>query len=163
VLSQENDAGARRAAGDDRGDSSGQVEVPGQGSPSAARLLEMTARDTDQWRSDARAEAAQTVAAAQEEAEALVRSARQEAAGLVEAARLEAARTLDEARATALGVQAESEQLRTRAEAEVSRLQQVAADHSQHLRRHLNDVLGRLDAAPTEVQPDRDDDDSRSW
>jgi cell division septum initiation protein DivIVA len=154
VLSQENDAGARRAAGDDRGESSGQVVVPGQRSPSAARLLEMTARDTDQWRSDARAEAAQTVAAAREEADALVRSAQREAAGVVEAARLEAARTLDEARATARGVQAESEELRTRAEAEVARLQQVAADHSQHLRRHLNDVLGRLDSAPAEAKPD---------
>jgi cell division septum initiation protein DivIVA len=158
VLSQENDAGARSAAGDHRGDSSGQVVVPGQRSPSAARLLEMTARDTDQWRSDARAEAAQTVAAAREEADALVRSAQREAAGIMEAARLEAARTLDEARVTAHGVQAESEKLRTRAEAEVARLQQVAADHSQHLRRHLHDVLGRLDAAPGQAQLDRGDD-----
>lgn len=157
MLSQENDAGARSSAGDHRGDSTGQVVVPGQRSPSAARLLEMTARDTDQWRSDARAEAAQTVAAAQEEADALVRSAQREAAGMVEAARLEAARTLDEARATAQGVQAESERLRTRAETEVARLQQVAADHSQHLRRHLNDVLGQLDPAPTEAQLDSDD------
>ncbi|MGF9753816.1 hypothetical protein AAII07_01340 [Microvirga sp. 0TCS3.31] len=157
MLSQENDAGARSAAGDHRDDSSAQVVAPGQASPSAARLLEMTARDTDQWRSDARAEAAETVAAAQEEADALVRSAQREAAGLVEAARLEAARTLDEARTTARGVLAESEELRTRAETEVARLQQVAADHSQHLRRHLNDVLGRLDPAPTEVQRDSDD------
>jgi cell division septum initiation protein DivIVA len=157
VLSQENDAGARSAAGDHRGDSSGQIAVPGQRSPSAARLLEMTARDTDQWRSDARAEAAETVAAAQQEAEALVRSAQREAAGMVEAARLEAARTLDEARATADGVQAESERLRTRAETEVARLEQVAADHAQHLRRHLNDVLGRLDSSPAEAQPGGDD------
>lgn len=157
MLSQENDAGARSAAGDDRGESAGQVVVPGQRSPSAARLLEMTARDTDQWRSDARAEAAQTVAAAQQEAEALVRSAQREAAGLVEAARVEAARTLDEARATAEGVQAESERRRTRAETEVARLEQVAADHAQHLRRHLNEVLGRLDSSPADAQPGRDD------
>jgi cell division septum initiation protein DivIVA len=135
VLSQENDAGARSAAGDHRGDSSGQIEVPGQRSPSAARLLEMTARDTDQWRSDARAEAAEIVAAARDEADALVRSAQREAADLVEAARLEAAR----------------------AETEVARLQQVAADHAQHLRHHLNDVLDRLDSAPTRSQLDRDD------
>ena len=157
MLSQENDAGARSAAGDHRGDSSGQIVVPGQRSPSAARLLEMTARDTDQWRSDARAEAAGTVAAAQQEADALVRSAQREAADMVEAARLEAARSLDEARATAQGVQAEAEQLRTRAEAEVARLQQVAADHTQHLRRHLNDVLAGLDSSPTQAQPGRDD------
>lgn len=157
MLSQENEAGARSAAGDDRGDSSEEVVVPGQRSPSAARLLEMTARDTDQWRSDARAEAAETVAAAQQEAEALVRSAQREAADMIEAARLEAARTLDEARATARGVQAESEQRRTRAETEVARLEQVAADHAQHLRRHLNDVLARLDSSPTEAPSDRDD------
>ena len=30
---------------------------------------------------------------------------------------------------------------------EVARLQQVAADHAQHLRQHLNDVLDRLDSA----------------
>ena len=54
VLSQENDAEARNAADDHRDDSTGQIVVPGQRSPSAARLLEMTARDTDQWRSDAR-------------------------------------------------------------------------------------------------------------
>ena len=131
--------------------------VPGQRSPSAARLLEMTARDTDQWRSDARAEAAEIVAAAQDEADALVRSAREEATSMVEAARREAARTVDEARATADGVQAESEKQRTRGETEVARLQQVAADHTQHLRRHLNDMLERLDSAPSQAQPGRGD------
>jgi len=157
VLSQEDTAGARRAADDHRDDSSGQVVVPGQRSPSAARLLEMTARDTDQWRSDARAEAARLVAAAQDEADALVRSAQGEATSLVEAARREAARMVDEARATADGVQAESEKQRTRGEREVARLQQVAADHTQHLRRHLNDMLDRLDSAPAQAQPDRSD------
>lgn len=157
MLSQEDAAGARRAADDHRDDSSGQVVVPGQRSPSAARLLEMTARDTDQWRSDARAEAAEIVAAAQAEADSLVRSARGEATSMVEAARREAARTVDEARATADGVQAESEKQRTRGETEVARLQQVAADHTQHLRRHLNDMLERLDSAPSQAQPGRGD------
>ncbi|MBD3924360.1 hypothetical protein IEZ26_07010 [Nocardioides cavernae] len=115
----------------------------------------MTARDTDQWRSDARAEAAKIVAAARDEADALVRSAQGEATGMVEAARLEAARTVDEARATADGVQAESEKQRTRGETEVARLQQVAADHAQHLRRHLSDMLDRLDSAPAQAQLDR--------
>jgi cell division septum initiation protein DivIVA len=132
--------------------------VPGQRSPSAARLLEMTARDTDQWRSDARAEAAEIVAAAREEAERLVRTAQREAGSMVDAARVEAERTVDEARATADGVQAESEKQRTRGETEVARLQQVAADHAQHLRRHLNDVLERLDSGPAGAQLGRGDD-----
>ncbi|WP_299931246.1 hypothetical protein [uncultured Nocardioides sp.] len=158
MLNQEDAADARRAADDDRDDSSGRVVVPGQRSPSAARLLEMTARDTDQWRSDARAEAAGIVAAAQAEADALVQSAQREATSMVAAARLEASRTVDEARATADGVQAESEEQRTRGEAEVARLQQVAADHAQHLRRHLNDMLDRLDPAPDPAQVDSSDD-----
>ena len=157
MLSQEDTADARSAAGDDRDDSSGQVVVPGQRSPSAARLLEMTARDTDQWRSDARAEAEEIVAAAREEAERLLRTAQREAGSMVDAARVEADRTVDEARATADGVQAESEKQRTQGETEVARLQQAAADHAQHLRRHLNDMLDRLDAAPAEAQRDRGD------
>jgi cell division septum initiation protein DivIVA len=157
VLSQEDTADTRSAA-DDRDDSSGQIVVPGQRSPSAARLLEMTARDTDQWRSDARAEAAEIVAAAREEAERLVRTAQREAGSMVDAARVEAERTVDEARATADGVQAESEKQRTRGETEVARLQQVAADHAQHLRRHLNDVLQRLDSGPAGAQLGRGDD-----
>jgi cell division septum initiation protein DivIVA len=157
VLSQEDTADTRSTA-DDRDDSSGQIVVPGQRSPSAARLLEMTARDTDQWRSDARAEAAEIVAAAREEAERLVRTAQREAGSMVDAARVEAERTVDEARATADGVQAESEKQRTRGETEVARLQQVAADHAQHLRRHLNDVLDRLDSGPAGAQLGRGDD-----
>jgi len=132
--------------------------VPEQRSPSAARLLEMTARDTDQWRSDARAEADAIVAAARDEADAMVSSARREAGGMVEAARLEAERTIDEARTTAEAVQAESERRRAREETEVARLEQVAAEHAQHLRRHLNDMLDRLDSAPARTQVDRGDD-----
>ena len=145
MLSQEDTAGARRAADDHRDDASGQVVVPGQRSPSAARLLEMTARDTDQWRSDARAEAAQIVAAAREEADALVGSAQREVERMIDAARREAARTVGEARATAEDVRTTTEEQRAHGETEVARLQQLAADHAQDLRRHLNDMLDRLD------------------
>lgn len=101
------------------------------GQRSAARLLEMTARETDQWRSDALAEATEIVAAAREEAGALVRAAQREADGMRESARVATAQ----------------------AETEVARIQQVAADHSQHLRRHLNDMLEQIDSRPVESQP----------
>jgi hypothetical protein len=111
----------------------------------------MTARDTDQWRSDARAEAAQIVAAAREEAGALVRSAQQEVESMVQAARREAARTVGEAKAAADDMRFKTEEQRTQGETEVARLQQLAADHAQHLRRHLNDMLDRVD--PGAAQP----------
>ena len=143
---QDQDADVRTAADDRRDDPARRPVVPGQRSPSAARLLEMTARDTDQWRSDARAEAAEIVASARHEAETLLRTAQREAASMVEAARVDAARTGEEAHAAADGVRAEAEKQRAEAEAEVARLQQVATDHTQHLRQHLNDMLGRLDS-----------------
>jgi cell division septum initiation protein DivIVA len=153
VKIQEFDEGARSEAGERQDHPTGQRDVPGPRSPSAARLLEMTARDTDQWRSDARAEAEAIVAAAREEADALVRSAQRQVDGMVEAARLEAARTVDEAQATADGVRTETEKQRAQGESEVARLQQVAADHSERLRRHLNDMLDRLDSAPEQPDP----------
>ena len=135
----------RNEAGDDRDDPTGRVEAPEPRSPSAARLLEMTARDTDPWRSDARAEAAQIVAAAQEEAGALVGSAQREVERMIDAARREAARTVGEAQAAAEDVRTKTEEQRTLGETEVARLQQLAADHAQHLRRHLDDMRDRLD------------------
>jgi cell division septum initiation protein DivIVA len=153
VLKQDEDGNVRSEAGDDRADPAGRVEVPEPRSPSAARLLEMTARDTDRWRSDARAEAAEIVVAAREEAGALVRSAQREVESMLEAARREAARTVGEAQATAEDVRTRLEEQRTQGETEVARLQHVAADHAQYLRRHLNDMLDRLDSAPAE--PDR--------
>ena len=144
MLSQDHDADVRREAGDPRDDAPGLV-VPEPRSPSAARLLEMTARETDQWRSDARAEAAEIVASAREEAEDLLRAAQQEAAELVEAARADAARSADKARAAADVVRAESEGKRVEAQAEVDRLQQVASDHETQLRQHLTEMLERLD------------------
>lgn len=158
MLSQDHDEGIRREAGNHRDDSTGQLEVPEPRSPSAARLLEMTARDTDRWRSDARAEAAQIVATAREEAGALVRSAQQEVESMVEAARLEAAQTVAEAQATADEVRAKTEEHRTQGEMEVARLQQVAADHAHHLRRHLNGVLDQLESAAAQSKLPRGDD-----
>lgn len=142
---QDHDTDVRSAAGDHQDDPAGRPVVPEQRSPSAARLLEMTARDTDQWLSDARAEAAEVVAKARQEAETLLRTAQREATNMVESARVEAARTDEEAQAAADGVRAESEKQRVEAEAEVARLQQVATDHAQHLRQHLNDMLERLE------------------
>ncbi|MFC7724277.1 hypothetical protein ACFQW6_04110 [Nocardioides sp. GCM10028917] len=145
MLEQDYDGSVQNEAGDDRDDPTGRVEVPEPRSPSAARLLEMTARDTDQWRSDARAEAAQIVAAAREEAGALVGSAQREVERMIDAARREAARTVGEAQATAEDVRTKTEEQRAHGETEVARLQQLAADHAQDLRRHLNDMLDRLD------------------
>ncbi len=145
MLSQDFDESSQSGAGEPQDSATGEVGVPGPRSPSAARLLELTARETDQWRADAKDEAAAIVAAAREEASELVRSAQRESERLVEDARMEAARTLDEARATADDERARTEEQRMRNAAEVARLQQVASEHSDHLRRHLNDVLGRLD------------------
>jgi hypothetical protein len=77
----------------------------------AARLLEITARETDQWRSDARAEATAIVATARDGAHALLQATRENAQTVIEAARLEAARTVEEGRPTA-------EEVRTRTENE---------------------------------------------
>lgn len=151
--SQEFDQGIRTDADVRRDQSGGELDVPQPRSPSAARLLEMTARDTDQWRSDALAEAAEIVAAAREEAGALVRTAQREADGIVEAARLAASRAVDEAQAQADEVRRQSQDQRQQAETEVARLQQLAADHSQQLRRHLDDVLERLDSGPAQPGP----------
>lgn len=145
MQSQDFDESTQSGAGQPHDSAAGQVGVPGPGSPSAARLLELTARETDQWRADAKEEAAAIVAAAHEEADELVRAAQRESERLLEDARLEAARTLDEARTTAEDERARTEAQRTQSAAEVERLQQVAAEHSDHLRQHLNDVLGRLD------------------
>lgn len=144
MLSQDHDVDARTAANDP--DDAPGLAVPEPRSPSAARLLEMTARETDQWRADAKAEAAEIVAVARQEAETLLRTAQREADGMVEAARVESVKTIADANSSADGVRAESEKQRSFAEAEVARLQQVADDHAQHLRQHLNEVLSRLDS-----------------
>lgn len=149
MLNQDHDQAVRSDADDRRlDDPIGRITVPEPRSPSAARLLEMTARDTDQWRTDARAEAAEIVAAAQREASAMVRSAQRAAESMVEAARTEAAQAVDDAHATAAGVRTEMSRQRAQEEAEVSRLQQLAADHAHHLRQHVSEILERLDSGP---------------
>lgn len=142
------DQGVRDDADEQQGSTTGHVEVPGPRSPSAARLLEITARETDQWRAEARAEADGIVAAAKEEAAALVRTAQRDADQVLEEARQTAARTVADAHADADAVRSGSEQQRAQAESEVARLRQVADEHSDHLRRHLHEVLERLDSGP---------------
>jgi cell division septum initiation protein DivIVA len=105
------------------------------GSQAAARLLEMTARETDQWRSEARSEATAIVAGAREEAERLVASARDEAA-----------QTTNEARVEAYRVREETTALRKRHEEEIARLEQVATEHRERLRHHLTEMLHRVDS-----------------
>ncbi|CAM3860562.1 hypothetical protein NOZE110980_18270 [Nocardioides zeicaulis] len=138
--------GVRAETDEQQGSTTDDVEVPGPRSPSAARLLEMTARETDRWRADARAEADGIVAAAKEEADALVRAAQREVDGILDEARQTAARTVADARANADSLHAESAQQRAEAESEVARLRQVADEHSDVLRRHLHEVLERLDS-----------------
>ncbi|GCD91485.1 hypothetical protein [Nocardioides sp. LS1] len=124
-------------------------DVP-DSSPAAARLLEMTARETDQWRSEARSEAATIVAGARDEAAELVRAAREEAEALVASARKEAAQTLRDARAEASRVQKETTASRERHEGVIADLQQAATEHREKLREHLTDMLDRVDSAPVD-------------
>jgi cell division septum initiation protein DivIVA len=121
-----------------------------EGSPAAVRLLEMTARETDQWRADARSESAAIVAAARKEAEDLVRAAREQADRLLTSAREEAAQTANDARVEAYQVREETSAARTRHEEDVARLQEVASEHRQRLRRHLTEMLDRVDSTSGE-------------
>ena len=121
------------------------------GSQAAARLLEMTARETDQWRSEARSEAAAIVAGAREEAAKLVRAAREEAEHLVTSARDEAAQTTNDARVEAYQVRQETTALRKRHDEDIARLQQVATEHRERLRHHLTEMLHRVDSTPGET------------
>jgi len=113
----------------------------------AARLLEMTAREIEQWRSQAQDEAAGIVASGREEAAELVRAARDEADRLVGSAREEAARAMDDARVEAYQVRKETTAVRESHEAEIARLQQVEASHRQRLRQHLTAMLDQVDSA----------------
>jgi hypothetical protein len=108
-----------------------------EASPSAARLLEMTARDTEQWRAEARSEAEAVVAAAREEAERIR-----------EAARGEAAETVNDARVEAYRVREETTGVRKRHDEEIAQLQQVASEHKEQLRRHLTEMLDRVESTP---------------
>ncbi|MFC7494633.1 MULTISPECIES: hypothetical protein [unclassified Nocardioides] len=116
-------------------------------SPAAARLLEMVARETDEWRSEARTEAAAIVAGAREESARLVRAARVEADRLVTEAREQAAQATNDARVEAYRVREQTTALRERHAEEVARLEQIASEHREHLRGHLAEMLERVDAA----------------
>ena len=116
------------------------TEAPSSGrdaSAAAARLLEVTARETEQWRSEARNEAAAIVARARDEADRLVGSARDQATQITGEARAEAARVREETAA-----------LRQRHEQEIARLEQVATEQRELLGRHLTDLLDRVNSVP---------------
>ena len=128
-------------------------------SHAAARMLEMIANETDQWRSDAKDEAAAIVAearagaekimrAARVEVDKLVTAARAEADELVAAARNEATQTVDGARAEAHRVQEEATAVRKSHDEAVAQLQQLTTDHRTRLRSHLTEMLGRVDSLP---------------
>src|SRR6478752_7715212 len=142
-------AASPSASSDDQPDSS----------QAAARMLEKIANETDQWRSDARDEAAAIVAGARAEAEKLVQAARDEAGrlvttaraeadGLVASARDEATQTVDSARAEAHRVQEETRAVRRRHDEAVAQLQQLTTEHRTRLRSHLTEMIGRVDSLP---------------
>lgn len=116
------------------------------GSPAAARLLEMTARETDRWRTEAKGEAAEIIAGARDEAANLMRAARDEADRLVASARDEAARTVNDARAEAYRVREETTAVRKRHDEDIAHLQQLVTEHREQLRHHLTDMLDRVDS-----------------
>jgi cell division septum initiation protein DivIVA len=130
---------------DPRSADAGGTSRPG-GSEAAARLLEMTARETAQWRSDAEGEAAAIVAAAREEAASIVRGASEEAGRLAASARDEAAQVVNDARIEAYRVREETAAVRKRHDTEVARLQQVATQHRERMRQHLNEVLDQVNS-----------------
>lgn len=95
-------------------------------SAAAARLLAITARDTDQWRAEARSEADAVVAAARQEAADIVRAAREQADKLTNDARVETYREREKA----------------------TKIQQLASAHREQLATHLNEMLARVEAIP---------------
>ncbi|GAB7004665.1 hypothetical protein JCM18899A_21380 [Nocardioides sp. AN3] len=117
-------------------------------SHAAARLLELTARETEQWRSDARNDAATIVARAREEAAELVRAARTEADRLASSARAESTHMTNEAREEASRLREETTALRGRHEEEVARLQQAATELRGRLRHQLTEMLDQVDSIP---------------
>jgi cell division septum initiation protein DivIVA len=140
--------------GGDTGDDSARPAAPRGGpdgvpnSSAATRLLEITARETDQWRSEAKSEAATIVAGAREEAASLVRAAREEAESLVASAQDKAAQTVNDARVEAYRLREETTAARNRHEADIAHLQHVATEHRELLRRRLTDMLDLVDSIP---------------
>jgi cell division septum initiation protein DivIVA len=120
------------------------------GSLAAARLLEITARDTDRWRSEAQTESDAIVAEARKESAEIVRTARDEAERLVATARDEAAQTTDDARFEAYRMREETSALRKGYDEEIARLEEIATANRARLRQHLTEMLDRVEAAPGE-------------
>jgi cell division septum initiation protein DivIVA len=112
----------------------GRDVAPGAGaadaSRAAARLLELAARDAEQWRS---------------EANALVDEARVEADRLVEAARAEAAQLVADARDQADTVRADLDQARAQHQHELDELSRLQDDYRNRIRGHLNELLHVVD------------------
>ena len=104
------------------------AEQTGANDPSAAaaRLLAITARDTDQWRAEARSEADAVVAAAREEAAEIVRAAREEAEKMTNDARVETYRERERA----------------------TKIRQLSSEHREQMKTHLNEMLERVEAVP---------------
>jgi cell division septum initiation protein DivIVA len=115
-------------------------------SQAAARLLEMTARETDQWRAEAKGEAATIVAGAKDEAAGLVRAAREEAERLLATARQDAEKTVNDARVEAYRVREETTAVRKRHDEDVAHLQRVATQHRERLRQHLTSMLEQVES-----------------
>jgi cell division septum initiation protein DivIVA len=132
-----------RDTGPDQASAGASVNSPGAPSDAAqaAHLLEMTARDAEQWLSEARSEAASLVDDARAEADRLVRAGRDEAEAVLSEARTEADR-----------VRAELDRTKRDHEAEVAELQRLATEQREDLRRHLTDLLGQVGG------PHKDDD-----
>ena len=107
-----------------------------------SNLLEMAARDAELWLSEARSEAASVVQAGRDDAERLLREAR-----------IEADEVLARARDAVAQERANLEQRKTALEAEVARLGEIAAGYRIDLRRHLTELLERVDAHPEDTDP----------
>ncbi|MGZ4532605.1 MAG: hypothetical protein ACXVXP_09665 [Mycobacteriaceae bacterium] len=157
-------SGAGRDTGDStRGDIARPVASPDpDGGQAAARLLEMTARETDVLRSEAKSEAVAIVAGAREEADKFVQAAREEANKLVQAAREQAerlvtaardegAKAVNDAHAEAYRVREETVAVRKRHDEDIAHLQQVASDHRERLRSHLSNMLDQVNSTPGDV------------
>jgi cell division septum initiation protein DivIVA len=139
--------GAVRPGTPTRGRDEGPADAS-QAPQAAARLLEATARETEQWRAEARSDADAILAGAREEAAELVRAARQEAESLVTSAREEGAQMKNEARVEAYRVREETTEVRKRHDEDVARLQQLETEHRERLRHHLTEMLDKVDSIP---------------
>jgi cell division septum initiation protein DivIVA len=144
------DTGVNRISGSAPADA---TSTPVDGSRAAAHLLEMAARDADEWRSEARSEAAAVVEDAKAEAAQLVQAAHNEARRLTTSAhqlrtsaQAEADALLEDAHTEAKRVHAELEQTRRRHDTEIAELQQLEDGHRERLRRNLIELLEQVDA-----------------